>query len=139
MDQESGPLLDALFTGEPAFENRAFMLDVSRDRVPKRETLEWLIEILAALRFTELQLYVEHTFTYTGHDVVWRDASPLTHADMSWIARCAADRGISLVANMNGFGHMARWLSHNENRDRAEKQCSRGLTRQRRLRNFTRE
>ena len=109
-----------LFTGAPAFERRGYMLDVSRDRVPTRETIAWLIDVLAQLRFNELQLYVEHTFTYPGHEVVWRDASPLTHDDMAWIATAAADRGIDLVANMNGFGHMDRWLAHDRYRDRAE-------------------
>lgn len=96
------------------------MLDVSRDRVPTRETLAWLINILAELRFNELQLYVEHTFAYEGHEAVWSEASPLTHSDMDWLSNLAADRGIQLVANMNGFGHMARWLVHEEYRERAE-------------------
>ncbi|MFA9563775.1 MAG: family 20 glycosylhydrolase, partial [Acidimicrobiales bacterium] len=109
-----------LFDGEPAFARRGYMLDVSRDRVPTRATIVWLLDLLALLRFNELQLYVEHTFTYTGHDVVWRDASPLTHDDMGWIAARAADRGVQLVANMNGFGHMGRWLHHDRYRDRAE-------------------
>lgn len=96
------------------------MLDVSRDRVPTRETLAWLVDVLAAARFDELQLYVEHTFTYPGHDDVWRDSSPLTHDDMRWLDdRCRAS-GLSLVANMNGFGHMGRWLAHDRYRARAE-------------------
>ncbi len=112
--------LNDLFDGEPAFERRGYMLDVSRDRVPTRATIDWLLDLLAQLRFTELQLYVEHTFTYTGHQVVWQDASPLTHDDMAWIAAAAAERGVELVANMNGFGHMERWLEHDRYRDRAE-------------------
>ncbi len=96
------------------------MLDVSRDRVPTLDTIEWLLGILAEVGFTELQLYVEHTFTYSGHEVVWRNASPLTHADMTAIADSAAERGMKLVANMNGFGHMGRWLEHDEYRHRAE-------------------
>ena len=59
----------------PAFERRAYMLDISRDRVPTLETLEWLVAVLQALRFNELQLYTEHTFSYEGHEVVWQHAS----------------------------------------------------------------
>ena len=73
--------IDALFVGEPVFERRCYMLDVSRDRVPTLETLAWLIGILGRLRFNELQLYIEHTFTYQGHEVVWRDASAYTPQD----------------------------------------------------------
>ena len=112
--------LSELFSGEPAFARRGYMLDVSRDRVPTRETLAWLVEVLATLRFTELQLYVEHTFAYTGHDAVWSDASPLTTEDMAWLRDVAAERSVELVANMNGFGHMARWLQHDEYRPLAE-------------------
>jgi hexosaminidase len=100
------------------------MLDVSRDRVPTRETLEWLAGILSATGFNELQLYVEHTFTYRGHDAVWADASPLTHDDMRWLDDHCAAIGVDLVANMNGFGHMERWLEHEEYLPRAE--CPQG-------------
>ncbi len=108
------------FHGEPRIGRRGFMLDVSRDRVPTRRTILWLLEVLAELRFTELQLYVEHTFTYTGHDEVWRDASAFTHDDMGWIAARAGERGLELVANMNGFGHMERWLRLESYRHLAE-------------------
>jgi hexosaminidase len=96
------------------------MLDVSRDRVPTRETLTWLVDILAELHFNELQLYVEHAFAYADHEVVWAHASPLTPADLTWLADLAAGNGIELVANMNGFGHMGRWLQHREYRHLAE-------------------
>ena len=52
------------------FERRAYMLDISRDRVPTRDTLEWLADALAAFGFNELQLYVEHTYAYTDHKTV---------------------------------------------------------------------
>lgn len=108
------------------FPHRAYMLDVSRDRVPTRETLEWLVGVLAAAGFNELQLYVEHAFAYDDHDVVWANASPLTHDDMAWLDGVAGAAGVALVANMNGFGHMARWLEHDEYRARAE--CPDGFT-----------
>lgn len=99
---------------------RGYMLDVSRDRVPTRETLARLVTLLELARFNQLQLYTEHTFAYRGHDVVWRDASPLTAGDVRWLDERCAGAGIELVANQNCFGHMARWLRHPEYRDRAE-------------------
>lgn len=104
----------------PDFPVRGYMLDVSRDRVPTRETLALLVDRLARLRLNHLELYTEHTFAYPGHEVVWRDASPLTPDDVRWLDdRCRA-RGIELCANQNTFGHMERWLRHPEYRDRAE-------------------
>ena len=110
----------------PDLAHRGFMLDVSRDRVPTNETLAWLVEVLGSLRYNHLELYIEHTFAYAGHDEVWGDASPLTSDDLRWLdAHCGA-HGIELVANQNTFGHMERWLRHDAHRWRAE--CPDGAT-----------
>ncbi|MEO1057707.1 MAG: family 20 glycosylhydrolase, partial [Actinomycetota bacterium] len=106
--------------GEPAFEHRSFMLDISRDRVPTQETLKWLIDLLATLRYTELQLYVEHTFSFRGHRTVWGSASPITHSEVAELVSYGRERGLELVANLNTFGHMERWLAHPSYRERAE-------------------
>ena len=87
------------------------MLDVSRNRVPTRTTLARLVEVLDRCRFNQLQLYVEHTFAYAGHEDVWRDASPLTADDLRWLDDRCAEVGIELVANQNCFGHLAPWLA----------------------------
>lgn len=104
----------------PDFPVRGYMLDVSRDRVPTRETLERLVGLLALCRLNQLQLYTEHTFAYRDHETVWRDASPLTGEDMRWLDALCREYGIELVANQNTFGHMERWLRHDAYRDRAE-------------------
>src|SRR5262245_39428610 len=98
----------------PDFALRGFMLDVSRDRVPTRETLARLVDLLDLLRINHLQLYVEHAFAYRAHQAVWRDASPITHADLRWLDALCRERGIELAANQNCFGHMGRWLRHRE-------------------------
>jgi hypothetical protein len=104
----------------PDFPVRGYLLDVSRDRVPTRATLERIVDLLALCRLNQLQLYTEHTFAYRDHELVWRDASPLTPDDVRWLdARCRT-RGVELVANQNCFGHMGRWLRHAAYRQRAE-------------------
>ena len=96
----------------PDFPVRGYMLDISRDRVPTQACLLELIDTLAVLRINQLQLYTEHTFAYSGHERVWRNASPLTPDEVRELdERCAA-RGIELVPNQNSFGHMERWLTH---------------------------
>ena len=104
----------------PDFAVRGYMLDVSRDRVPTRETLERLVGLCASARINHLELYTEHTFAYRDHEAVWRDASPITPDDVEWLDATCAAAGIDLVANQNCFGHMARWLAHDEYRWRAE-------------------
>lgn len=104
----------------PDFPVRAYMLDISRDRVPTRETLARIVDILELCRYNQLQLYMEHTFAYRSHEVVWRDASPLTPADLRWLDGICRAAGIELVPNQNCFGHMERWLRHPAYRWRAE-------------------
>ncbi|MGI9604215.1 MAG: glycoside hydrolase family 20 zincin-like fold domain-containing protein [Acidimicrobiales bacterium] len=99
---------------------RGHMLDISRDRVPTRDTLELLVRRLAACRYNHLQLYTEHTFAYRDHPTVWADASPMTADDMVWLDELCAQHGIELAANQNTFGHMERWLRHDAYRHRAE-------------------
>ena len=118
---QAGPRLPGLRIRDwPDFAVRGYMLDVSRDRVPTRESLERLVERLALLRINHLQLYVEHTFAYVGHEAVWREASPFDADDIRWLDGRCAERGIELAANQNCFGHMERWLRHDAYRHLAE-------------------
>lgn len=95
---------------EPGIAIRGLMLDVSRTRVPTMEHLREVIDTLARLKMNHLQLYTEHAFAYSGHEVVWREASPITPDEVRTLDAYARDRGITLVANQNCFGHLARWL-----------------------------
>jgi hypothetical protein len=104
----------------PDFAARGVLLDVSRDRVPTQATLRLLIDRLARWKVNQLQLYVEHTFAYAGHEAVWRDASPLTPAELRELDTYAAARQIELVPNQNSFGHLSRWLVHEPYRALAE-------------------
>lgn len=104
----------------PDFPVRGYLLDISRNRVPTRATLERLVEIMTLARINHFQLDTEHTFAYHAHEVVWREASPLTAADMRWLGDLCRANGIELVANQHCFGHMDRWLRHGEYRHRSE-------------------
>jgi hexosaminidase len=109
----------------PDFPERGVMLDVSRDKVPKLDTLYALIERLARWKVNQLQLYMEHTFAYAGHEVVWQRASPYTAAEVRALDAYCAARHVELVPNQNSFGHMQRWLAHEPYRNLAE--CPEGF------------
>lgn len=115
-----GTLPAATVEDQPVFLTRAYMLDVSRDRVPTRATLERIVGVLAECRYNQLQLYVEHTFAYRGHDEVWAGTSPLDAGDLEWLDGLCLDAGIELVANQNCFGHLGPWLALDAYRHRAE-------------------
>jgi hypothetical protein len=101
------------------------MLDISRNRVPTMDCLRKLVDALAALHYNQLQLYTEHTFAYADHATVWRDASPMTSAEVCELDAYCAARSIELVPNQNSFGHMERWLRHPEYQHLAE--CPHGF------------
>jgi hexosaminidase len=96
----------------PAYPVRGVLLDVSRDRVPTMETLRRLIDLWAGLKYNQVQFYTEHTFAYPAHEEVWREASPLTPAEVEELDRYCRERAVELVPNQNSFGHMERWLRH---------------------------
>ncbi len=94
----------------PDFARRGVMLDVSRGRVPKLETLLDLAEKLADFKINELQLYTEHTFAYKKYESVWQSWGALTGAEIRKLdARCR-ELGIDLVPNQNSFGHLRYFL-----------------------------
>lgn len=109
-----------IIENEPAFQNRGFMLDISRDRVPTMSTLKSLIDILAELKYNQFHLYTEHTFAYANHEIVWKDYSSLTSQDILELDNYCKERYIELVPNQNSFGHMEKWLTHEEYKYLAE-------------------
>lgn len=104
----------------PDFPTRGVMIDVSRDKVPTLETLMAFTDKLAGWKINHIELYTEHTFEYRKHPVVWKDKSPITGEDILRYDKFCQERFIELVPNQNTFGHMTRWLEHEEYRDLAE-------------------
>lgn len=105
----------------PDFPVRGFLLDISRNRVPRLDTLFELVELLSSLKFNQLQLYTEHTFAYRGHERVWRDSSPLTAREVRELDLFCRARCVELVPNQNCLGHFHRWLVHEPYRALAER------------------
>jgi len=95
----------------PDFARRGVMLDISRGRVPKLETLLDLAEKLSDFKINELQLYTEHTFAYKKYRSVWQSWGALTAKEIQILdARCR-ELGIDLVPNQNSFGHLRYFLA----------------------------
>ena len=65
------------------------MLDISRGRVPRLETLLELVGHLADFKINEFQLYTEHTFAYRKYQSVWQNWGALTGDEIRRLdARC---------------------------------------------------
>lgn len=104
----------------PAFPHRGVMVDISRNKVSSLETLYSLVDMLAGWKVNQLQLYMEHTFAYRDHEVVWANASPLTGDEVLALDAWCRQRFVELVPNQNSFGHFHRWLKHDRYRHLAE-------------------
>jgi hexosaminidase len=114
LHESAGKLPAMTIEDAPDFAERGVMLDVSRDKVPTMETLYRLVDELASLKINRLQLYIEHTFAYRAHPLVWAEASPLTGGEIEALDAYCRERFIELVPNQNSFGHMERWLKRPE-------------------------
>ena len=97
-----------------------YQLDISRSKVPTMPTLLRMVDLLATLGYNQFQLYTEHTFAYARHEAVWREASPMTPAEIRELDAYCARKGIELVPNQNSFGHLEHWLRHPGYNDLAE-------------------
>ena len=94
----------------PDFARRGVMLDISRGRVPKLETLLDLAEKLANFKINELQLYTEHTFAYKKYKSIWQSWGALTAKEIQILDVRCRELGIDLVPNQNSFGHLRYFL-----------------------------
>jgi hexosaminidase len=110
----------------PDFASRGVMLDVSRDKMPKLETVFALVDRFSEWKINHLELYMEHAFGYEDHPAVWAEADPFTGDEILRLDAHCRERFVELVPNQNSFGHMHRWFEHPRYRDLAE--CPEGCT-----------
>ncbi len=99
----------------PDFENRGYMLDISRNRMPKKETIAELIDLLAFLKYNEFQLYMEGiVYEYDAYPQCSEGFACLTKEEISYLDNYCKERFIDFVPNQNSFGHMSGWLNRDE-------------------------
>lgn len=102
----------------PDIKRRGFMLDISRARVPKLKEILRIIDVLAELKYNELQLYLEnHAFEYSAYPEYSKDIEGLTPFEVMKIVEYCNERYIDVVPNQNSFGHMYSWVQKPELRE----------------------
>jgi hexosaminidase len=105
----------------PDLKVRGVMIDISRDKIPTLKTLEMLADQLMGMKINHLELYVEgFSIEYPAFPLVTAGETPFKLSDYVLFERYCLTRGIDLVGNMNGFGHMSAWLERPEFHDLAE-------------------
>jgi hexosaminidase len=105
---------------------RGVMFDISRDKVPSRETLFNIAGLLADLKYNHLELYIEgFSFAYPSFKNLWEgNETPVTGEDIQALDAFCISRFIDLVPNQNSLGHMMAWLATDQYKDLAE--CPKG-------------
>lgn len=94
----------------PALRRRGFLLDISRGKVPRPETVRWLVEVLARLRYNELFLYTEHTFQFEKHPEIGAGSGGYAAPEIRELDAFARACGVELVPCLQTFGHFRRIL-----------------------------
>ena len=113
--RQKGVLSCADIEDKPELRRRGYMLDVNSARMPTVESLKKLIDYLSGLKYNELQLYFEGMcFDYSAYPEYTADYDCLTPQDIRELDAYCAERFIDLVPNQNSFGHMAKWLRHDQ-------------------------
>lgn len=100
-----------ILSDEPAYRYRGYYLDISRGKVPTLDTLKQTANRLAALKFNQFQLYVEHVFDFPCDPAIGRGCDPLRPEDILALDAYCHERHIELVPSLACFGHMGRILS----------------------------
>lgn len=99
----------------PDFENRGYMLDISRGKVPKLSVIKKLVDNLALLKYNEFQLYMESfVCKLESFPRLTEGFDCLTTEDVEELDAYCKERFIDLVPNQNSLGHMKMWLEREE-------------------------
>ncbi|WP_195724182.1 family 20 glycosylhydrolase [Paenibacillus monticola] len=120
--EQSGRTIPKLhIRDEPDFGARGVMIDISRNKIPKQETLYRIVDLMADLKMNQLQLYIEGSpFAYESFPQVSELETPITGEEILLLDAYCRERYIELVPNQNSFGHMEDWLSRPEFNQLAE-------------------
>jgi len=122
----SGKIPCVYIEDSPDLAVRGLMLDISRDKVPTKETLLNIAKLLADLKYNHFELYVEgFSFAYPSFKNLWEGKeTPVTGEEIKELDSFCRAHYIDLAANQNSLGHMTAWLATDQYKDLAE--CPKG-------------
>ena len=105
----------------PDLEIRGVMIDISRSKVPKLDTLKQMVKMFSNLRYNHIELYVEgFSFEYKSFPNVLNEKNFIKVDEYLELEKYANEYYLDFVPNQNGLGHMADWLEKDEYKDLAE-------------------
>ena len=109
--RQQGAVINCLrIADKPDIANRAFLIDVTRGRIPTLKSLKELADTLSFYKINQLQLYIEHTYMFSHFSEMWRDDTPLQSTDILELDRYCCRLGIELIPCLSSFGHLYKLL-----------------------------
>jgi len=111
-----------LIEDSPDLPIRGLMLDISRDKVPSKETLIGIAQMMSDLKYNHLELYIEgFSFAYPSFKFLWEGKeTPVSGEEIQELDAFCKAHYIDLVPNQNTLGHMMAWLATVQFKDLAE-------------------
>ncbi|MFN2217068.1 MAG: beta-N-acetylhexosaminidase [Anaerolineae bacterium] len=94
----------------PSLPYRGLMLDISRRKVPRLETLKKLVQELSHYKLNVLQLYTERTFQFPRHPTIGAGCGSLGSEDILELDAFCRQHHVELMPNLQSFGHARNTL-----------------------------
>ena len=104
----------------PKIENRGLMLDYSRDKIMKLETLDEIIQVMNIGKLNVLQLYIENTYKSEKHPDINQEDNTIDAGFIKDLEKKCKENHIELMANMQSFGHQNYTLQQAKYRELSE-------------------
>lgn len=115
-----GALPCVVIDDAPQLRVRGFYHDVTRGKMPKGETLHDLVERLALFKVNELQLYVEHAYTFKEYEGIVSPDVQMTADETRQLDAWCKENFIELVPSLSTFGHLYHLLQSDRYRHLCE-------------------
>jgi len=90
----------------PDYDDRGYYLDISRGRVPTLDGIKKFADKLAFYKYSSFQLYIEHTFAWSGFEEIYTNQGYLTAEEILELDDYCKERYIELVPSFSTFGHL---------------------------------
>ncbi len=100
---------------KPKNEFRAFYQDVTRGRVPKVQTMKWLVDQLASYKINTLFIYMEHAYPFREHYGTIDLSCCITPEDIRELDKYCKENFISLIPSLATCSHLFDLLNVPQN------------------------
>ncbi len=99
---------------KPDFQARGFYYDITRGRVATLETLKKLVDTMAYYKLNQLQLYVEHVFSFKEYDGLYQKTGYMTPEETIELDKYCKENFVELVPSLSCFGHLYELLQNTD-------------------------